>query len=162
MNKNVVLNDFLKLKEEGVIVDEFTTFDELVDVLSHMFVEEFENSSDAQDAFDNLNDTLGGIIKKHSGVYSLGTKDWSIEYYTDAPKELIAQLIEKWNKYYDTKITVIAELCDSLTRRVEKDMCNSGCDVHNALAFISDDVFADKHPFYVELGEDNPRITFLD
>lgn len=162
MNKNAILNDFLKLKEEGVIVDSFSTFDELLDVLSDMFAEEVEDSSDAQEAYDNLNDALGGIIEKHCGVYSLGTKDWSIECSTDNSKELISQLIQKWNDYYDDKITDIDELCSSLTRRVGKDMCNAGCDVHNALSMISDDVFVGKHPFFVELGEKNPRISFLD
>lgn len=37
MNKDVILRDFLKLKEEGLIKENFSTYEELLDVLSEMF-----------------------------------------------------------------------------------------------------------------------------
>lgn len=34
MNKNTILNDFLKLKKEGVIEESFSNYEELLNVLS--------------------------------------------------------------------------------------------------------------------------------
>lgn len=47
MNKNFILNDFLKLKEDGVIKEMFSTYEELLDVLSEMFSDMYHRSSDA-------------------------------------------------------------------------------------------------------------------
>lgn len=162
MNENVILNDFLQLKEDGVITEQFATYEELLDVLSGRFSDIYDNSDDAQKAFDDLDDSLNGYLTKHCGVYSLGTEEWDICFSTEASDELLSKVIQDWNNYYTDNISTIHELCSSVYRRVRKDMSNCGCDVHNALSMLGDDVFSTEHPFYVELGEENPRISFLE
>lgn len=157
-----ILKDFLKLKEEGVIREDFSSIDELEDVLSQMFSDEYDRASDAQEAFDDLNDELNGLLNKHCAVYCLGTKEWSIICSSEASEELIKKSIDEWNDYYDKNVADIDDLCSSINVRVMKDMSNCGCDVYNALAMICDDVFGDENPFYVDCGEPNPRISFLE
>ena len=162
MNKNVIVEDFKKLSEGGIIERMFSSYDELLDVLSEMFSDEYEKESDAQDAFNNLDEELGGLLGKYCAVYTLGTKEWVIECSGDVSKEKIEEVIASWNDYYDDNLADINDLCDSITHRVMKDMSNCGCDVYNALSALCDDVFGDGHPFYVDLGDENPRISFLE
>lgn len=162
MNKNNILKDFLKLKEDGVIEKSFSTYEELLDVLSEMFSDIYDRSSDAQEAFDDLDYDLDGLLNKYCGVYTLGTKEWTINSSIDASDEIIKQAIQDWNSYYRDSLSTIDELCDGITHRVMKDMSNCGCDVHNALAMLCDDVFSQEHPFFVDLGEEDPRISFLE
>lgn len=162
MNKNFILNDFLKLKEDGVIKKPFSTYEELLDVLSEMFSYVYDRSSDAQEAFDDLNNDLDGLLNKHYGVYTLGTKEWNISSSLEASDVAIAQSIQDWNDYYGSNLKSIDEVCDAIDRRVMKDMSNCGCDVHNALAMLCVDVFTEEHPFFVDLGEEDPRISFLE
>lgn len=162
MNKNFILNDFLKLKEDGVIKEMFSTYEELLDVLSEMFSDMYHRSSDAQEAFDDLNDNLDGLLNKHCGVYTLGTKEWSITSSLEASDSVVAKSIQDWNDYYGANLKSIDEVCDAIDHRVMKDMSNCGCDVHNALAMLCEDVFGGEHPFFVDLGEEDPRISFLE
>ena len=161
MEKQLILKEFLKLKNEGVITEDFSTYEELLDVLSEKFSENYDSSSDAQEAFDDLDDELDGILNKFSGVYSLGTKEWSIHCSSEASKDAIEELISKWNSYYAYEVTDVDELCSAIEHRVLKDMCNCGCDVHNALAMLCNDVFGEDDLIYVDIGESNPRISFL-
>lgn len=48
MNENVILNDFLQLKEDGVITEKFATYEELLDVLSGRFSDIYDNSDDGE------------------------------------------------------------------------------------------------------------------
>lgn len=160
-----ILKDFLKLKEEGVIREDFSSIDELEDVLSQMFSDEYDRASDAQEAFNNLNDELNGLLNKHCAVYCLGTKEGSIVCSSEASEELIEKSINEWNDYYDENISDIDELCSVIEHRVTEGKCNCGCDAYNALSMICDDVFAfdnKNNPFYVDCGEPNPRISFLE
>lgn len=162
MNKNTILKDFLELKKEGIIEEPFSNYEELLDVLSNMFEEEYEKYSDAQEAYDNIDDTLNGLLNKHCGVYTLGSKEWEIICSNEATQETINNMITDWNEYYGTSISDINDLCGSVTHRVMKDMSNAGCDVYNALAMICNDVFTGKNALSVDIGELNPRIYFLD
>lgn len=160
-----ILKDFLKLKKKGVIREDFSSIDELEDVLSQMFSDEYDRASDAQEAFDDLNDELNGLLNKHCAVYCLGTKEWSIVCSSEASEELIKKSIDKWNDYYGKNVANIDGLCSSINFRVMNDMSNCGCDAYNALSMICDDVFAfdsENNPFYVDCGEPNPRISFLE
>ena len=161
MNKNNIVSDFLKLREEGIIKENFSTYNELLDVLSQMFSDEYDNLPDAQEAFNSLDNQLNGLLNKYYGVYSLGTKEWEILCSSEASNELINQSINEWDDYYNTKITNIDCICDSIASKVMDDMSNCGCDVHNALSMICDDVFSGENPFFVDCGEENPRISFL-
>lgn len=160
MTKEMIFNDFLKLKEEGVLDEKFSTYDELLAVLSEMFQDKYSKYPDAQEAFDDLDDDLNGLLTKNCGVYSLGTKEWEIkiEQMNEKTKE---KHIKDWNEYYGSEIKDLDDLADSITHRVMKDMSNAGCDVYNALAMIIDDVFGETNLIYVDLGEENPRIEFL-
>lgn len=163
MTKELILKDFLKLQKETGVMKEhiITTYEELLNALSEEFAEEYDGCSDAQDAFDNLNDYLDNFLGDHAGMYSLGTKDWSIECYSNATKELKEGAINQWNSYYSSNITDINDLTSAASHRLSKDMSNCGCDIHTAFAMLCDDVFADEHPLFVDLGESNPRISFL-
>ena len=159
-----ILKDFLKLKGKGIIIEDFSSIDELENVLSQMFSDEYDKVSDAQEAFDNLDDELNGLLNEHCAVYHLGIKEWSIVCSSEASEELIKKSINQWNDYYDKNISDIDELCSAIEYRVTKDMCNCGCDAYNALSMICDDVFAldsENNPFYVDCGESNLRISFL-
>ena len=162
MKKDCILKDFLKLKKDGIIKESFSTYEELLNVLSDMFSDIYNKSSDAQEAFDDLNDNLDGFLNKHCGVYTLGIQEWTIKIYTEASNETIEQSIQDWNSYYCDSLSSIDELCDSITHRIIKDMSNCGCDVYNALTMLCEDVFGESHPFFVDLGEENPRISFLE
>ena len=162
MNKDVILKEFLELKKDGGINEKFSSFEELVNVLSQMFEEEYESSSDAQEAYNCLNDNLEGLLGKHCAVYKLGTEEWSIDCDSKATKESIKNVITKWNDYYGSKNTTIEGVCDAITHKVMKTTSNYGCDAHNALFEICLDVFEDGHPFFVNIGDENPRIEFLE
>lgn len=161
MNKNAIMNDFMKAKEEGLIEDNFNTYEELLDVLSEMFSDIYDKSSDAQEAFDDLDYELDGLLNKNCAVYTLGTKEWEIMCSAEASEDIIKQSINEWNQNY-SNVEDINDLCDSITHRILKDMSNCGCDVHNALAMICNEVFTNEDIFYIDLGEENPRISFLD
>lgn len=159
-----ILKDFLKLKEEGVIREDFSSIDELEYVLSQMFSDEYDRASDAQEAFDDLNNELDGLLYEHGAVYHLGDKEWEIVCSSEVSEEVIEKIINQWNNYYGKDISDINDLCSAIEYRVTKDMGNCGCDAYNALSMICDDVFAfdsENNPFYVDCGESNLRISFL-
>lgn len=162
MNKDVVLKEFLELKERGLIKDSFSTYEELLDVLSDMFTNEYEHSDDAQDAYNDLDDALENKISKFCGVYTLGSEEWDICFNENISIEEKETALNQWNEYYCSDNSSIDDLTSSIIHRVMKDMCNCGCDVYNALSMIIDDVFEGKELFFVNIGELNPRIDFMD
>lgn len=161
MNKDVILRDFLKLKEEGLIKENFSTYEELLDVLSEMFSNCQEDSTDAQEACNDLNDYLEGVLYKHCAIYTLGEEDWIIDYSDEFKEKSVKDIIKEWNSFYEENLSDIDDVCDSITHKVMDTMSNAGCDVLNALKSVCDEVFGDEYPFYVDMGELNPRISFL-
>lgn len=162
MTKELILKEFLKLQKETGVMKEYTitTYEELLNALSEEFAEEYDGSPDAQDAYDNLNDYLDNFLEDHAGMYSLGTKDWSIECYSNASKEIIESAINQWNQSYLSNIKDIDDLTSAITHDIMDTMSNVGCDVHNAFAIICEETFEEKHPLFIDLGEPNPRIDF--
>lgn len=161
MKKELIMQDFKKLREEGVLTKDFNTYEELLEVLSEMFTDVYYHNSDAQEAFDELDDELDGLLNKHTGVYYLGTNEWSIELDTRDDTK-IKELIKEWNSYYGSNIESIEDLTSAIEHRVCKDMSNAGCDVFNALAMLCNDVFSEPDIAIVDIGDENPRIEFLD
>lgn len=158
--KEAILKDFRKLREEGLIKDDFSSYEELLDVLSEMFANQYEGYSDAQEAFDDLNDYLEGKLNEHCGVYTLGTEEWHIKIDVKEPEKLNA-LMKQWGEYYGS-VSDADDLASSMEHRVMKDMSNVGCDVHNALAMLCSEVFDEyDSSIYADIGESNPRIDFL-
>lgn len=160
MDKEKILKDFLKLKKEGLIEENFSSFDELVQVLSDMFEDMYSKYSDAQEAYCDLDDDLDNCLSKNGAVYCLGTKEWEVKI-DNIDEKAKEQLYKNWNDYYNSEINDIDDLVSAISHRIMKDMSNAGCDVHNALAMIINDVFGECNCIYVDIGEESPRIEFL-
>lgn len=162
-SREAILKDFKKLREDGLIKEDFTNYKELLDVLSEIFAHQYEEYSDAQDAFDDLNDYLDGKLNQHRGVYTLGTEEWRIKIDVKEPEKL-NDLMEQWGKCYGS-VSDADDLASSIEHRVMKDMSNAGCDVYNALDMICSEVFDEVDNIdsfiYVDMGEPSPRIDFL-
>lgn len=162
MTKDLILKNFLQLQEEANIMKQhsITNYSQLLDVLSKEFEKTYDSCSDAQEAYDKLNSALNNFLENHCGMYSLGTKDWTIECYSNATKEVIEDTINNWNNHNSSNITNINTLISALTTDVTDTMSNCGCDVHNAFATICNEFFEENHPLFIDLGEPNPRIDF--
>lgn len=162
MNKELILQDFLKLQRETEVLKEYiiTNYEELLSALSEEFAEEYDSCDDAQDAFDNLNDYLSNFLIKHGARYFLGTQEWAIDYKENASKDIIESAINEWNGYYSASLKDIDDLTSAINHQVLKDMSYCQYDVHTAFAELCEDIFKKKHPLFVNIGESNPRIDF--
>ncbi|MGU8836345.1 hypothetical protein ACV3UL_18935 [Clostridium perfringens] len=156
MNKEmIIVRDF-----EQTLVRDFRDMSELEVFLSERFEEILDKSSDAQDAFNDLNDEVSGLLNKHGFVYYLGTAEWFVtcDKLSDVDSK---KLIKEWNNFYtDRKVNTLEELFDSLESVVRDTMCNAGCDAKNALNSVCEEVFENPQ-FYIDCGDGEPHIEFL-
>lgn len=160
--EEIIMKDFLELKEKGFIEGEFNNISELCDLLSDLLCIIYEEQNDLQSAFNMLNLILGGLINKHQCVYTVGTKPWEILYNEDQPDDVLRDALNKWNEYYDDNNETIDDLCSSVMHRLLDTMSNVGCDVFNALKMILDDIDVKDNIIIISYGELNPRISFYN
>lgn len=160
--KETALKDFKELLEEGILTQNFDDISDLEAILSEMFEEKMEYHTDAQEAYDDLDMELNNKLSKYF-VYTLGTQPWSVQAHKTVG-ENFEKYSAQWKEYYSTKgsFNNFDDLCSTIEHRVMKDMSNCGCDCKTALSNLCDDVFDDEHPFYIDLGDNEPKISFLD
>lgn len=160
--KEMAIKDFKKLLLNGTLEKDFETIEELEDILSELFAEKLDYHIDAQEAYDDLDSDLDKYLSKYF-CYRLGTSDWTVNAHYEGNNDF-DKYSKQWSEYYSLSEDIIDydDLCSSIEHRVRKDMSNVGCDCKTALSLICDDIFVDGHPFYIDLGEENPRILYLD
>lgn len=138
----------------------YGTMDEIASVLSDMFADKCDEFEDAQEAFDDLNDDIGGNILSDYFCYCLSDGgEWTIEI-TELNDEMIKAL-----KDNGIDIDDIDGLIAYLERKIEKCMCNVGCDAKSALKLELED-FPSEYEWediiYINVPDGCPIIEYID
>ncbi len=125
-----MLNKFNKIMNTN-----FKSTQELTNALTKMFIEETCRTSDYQEAFNNLNDMIGGNLLAEYYCYSLSVGgEWSIYISDQFSEEMLQAFInDGW------KVKDIDDLACEIESKVMDTECNAGCDAFTALELEMED-----------------------
>lgn len=160
MNRKVI-KDFNSTFKSNV-----TGINEVLDFLSKEFSDNYDNVSDAQDAFDTLVDEYSEFMNKYPFVYSLsGDETWEVSTGSDFKESNLNEYLKVVNKVYPgLEATTLDDALCRIERDVEKTMSNAGCDMFTALNLIlSEDLseLCDESIFTIIGADSEPRIELL-
>lgn len=110
---------------------DFSSKEEFLSYLSDKFKSILENSDDAQEAFDLLDNDYSYYLSTLGCVYSLfDGKNWKI----NIKEELLDFIsLDEFSKEWNEKVNSIEDVESILTHKIMNTMSNVGCDVYNAL-----------------------------
>ena len=136
--------------------------EDLLDILSEEFASNYDRIGDAQSAFDTLEDENKELMKDICFLYNLsGDSSWSITTGDGYKEENLDKYIEAVRECYDDEsIKTLQDVLCTIERRVDKDMCNAGCDMFTALdTILSEDLdLEDDDVFVIDGADEEPRI----
>lgn len=138
------------------------SIEELLDILSEEFASNYDRIGDAQLAFDTLEDENKELMKDICFLYNLsGDSSWSITTGDGYKEENLDKYIKAIRECYDDEsIETLQDVLWKIEHRVDKDMCNAGCDMFTALDMIlTEDLdLGDDDVFVIDGADEEPRI----
>lgn len=113
----------------------FKSKQELTNALTKMFIEETCRTSDYQEAFNNLNDMIGGNLLAEYYCYFLSVGgEWSVYISDQFSEEMLQAFIDAgWN------IKDIDDLASEIECKIMNTEGNVGCDAFTALNLEMED-----------------------
>ena len=135
-NKYITPMSLLEIANAITGVD-FSTKEEFLTYLSDKFKSILENSDDAQEAFDLLDNDYSYYLSALGCVYSLfDGENWKI----NIKEELLDFIsLDEFSNEWNEKVNSIEDVESILTHKVMNTMSNVGCDVYNALSLELED-----------------------
>lgn len=135
-NKYITPMSLLEIANAITGVD-FSTKEEFLTYLSDKFKSILENSDDAQEAFNLLDNDYSYYLSALGCVYSLfDGENWQINIKEDLLDFIsLNEFSNEWNE----KVNSIEDVESILTHKVMNTMSNVGCDVYNALKLELED-----------------------
>lgn len=135
-NKYITPMSLLEIANVITGVD-FSTKEEFLTYLSDKFKSILENSDDAQEAFNLLDNDYSYYLSALGCVYSLfDGENWQINIKEDLLDFIsLNEFSNEWNE----KVNSIEDVESILTHKVMNTMSNVGCDVYNALKLELED-----------------------
>lgn len=135
-NKYITPMSLLEIANVITGVD-FSSKEEFLSYLTDKFKSILENSDDAQEAFDLLDNDYSYYLSALGCVYSLfDGKNWKI----NIKEELLDFIsLDEFSKKWNEKVNSIEDVESILTHKVMNTMSNVGCDVYNALKLELED-----------------------
>lgn len=135
-NKYITPMSLLEIANAITGVD-FSTKEEFLTYLSDKFKSILENSDDAQEAFNLLDNDYSYYLSSLGCVYSLfDGENWQINIKEDLLDFIsLNEFSNEWNE----KVNSIEDVESILTHKVMNTMSNVGCDVYNALKLELED-----------------------
>ena len=135
-NKYITPMSLLEVANAIIGVD-FSSKEEFLSYLTDKFKSILENSDDAQEAFDLLDNDYSYYLSALGCVYSLfDGENWEI----NIKEELLDFIsLDEFSNKWDEKVNSIEDVESILTHKVMNTMSNVGCDVYNALSLELED-----------------------
>ena len=135
-NKYITPMSLLEIANAITGVD-FSTKEEFLTYLSDKFKSILENSDDAQEAFDLLDNDYSYYLSALGCVYSLfDGENWKINIKEEL-RDFIS--LDEFSNEWNEKVNSIEDVESILTHKVMNTMSNVGCDVYNALSLELED-----------------------
>ena len=140
----------------------FETKEEFLNYLSNEFNSKLEETEDAQDAFNNLDDDYSNYLSSIGCVYSLfDGQDWEINVDDNIFNTCSLETFQ--NVLNDNSLKTIDNIASKLTSNVMNIMSNVGCDVFNALKLQLDDFDENLEDLIIVYSNgDGPKIELVD
>lgn len=135
-NKYITPMSLLEVANAITGVD-FSSKEEFLSYLTDKFKSILENSDDAQEAFNLLDNDYSYYLSALGCVYSLfDGENWQINIKEDLLDFIsLNEFSNEWNE----KVNSIEDVESILTHKVMNTMSNVGCDVYNALKLELED-----------------------
>lgn len=136
--------------------------EEILDILSEEFANNYKLLGDGQDAYNLLEDENREFMSEFAFVYTLfGGKSWDISLSDDFKEEETQNYIDTIKKHYRADINTLEEAIDLINIDISKTISNAGCDVFSALNLILEDIFNGLNVFKITNRYIEPRIDIL-
>lgn len=159
-NKYITPMSLLEIANAITGVD-FSTKEEFLTYLSDKFKSILENSDDAQEAFNLLDNDYSYYLSALGCVYSLfDGENWQINIKEDLLDFIsLNEFSNEWNE----KVNSIEDVESILTHKVMNTMSNVGCDVYNALKLELED-FPNEISNYISISSngEGAKIELVD
>lgn len=159
-NKYITPMSLLEIANVITGVD-FSTKEEFLTYLSDKFKSILENSDDAQEAFNLLDNDYSYYLSALGCVYSLfDGENWQINIKEDLLDFIsLNEFSNEWNE----KVNSIEDVESILTHKVMNTMSNVGCDVYNALKLELED-FPNEISNYISISSngEGAKIELVD
>lgn len=152
------------LKEcNEVLNTELTSINELEEMLSEKFQKLYEENEEAQVAFNELDEELGGLLGKYF-VYTLSADGemWSVGIGEGYEASKLSEYLTTFKEYYNEDVQTIEDCTSKLEYRVMKDMSNAGCDAFTALSMILEEDLGLEDVFVIVGADSEPRIQWAN
>ena len=136
--------------------------EEVLDILSEEFANNYKLLGDGQDAYDLLEDENKEFMNKFGFVYTLFKGgSWSISISDDFKEGDVENYINTINEYYQVNISTLPEAIDLIKIDIFKTMSNASCDAFTALNLILEEIFNGDDIFKLTNKNIEPRIDIL-
>lgn len=159
-NKYITPMSLLEVANAITGVD-FSSKEEFLSYLSDKFKSILENSDDAQEAFNLLDNDYSYYLSALGCVYSLfDGENWQINIKEDLLDFIsLNEFSNEWNE----KVNSIEDVESILTHKVMNTMSNVGCDVYNALKLELED-FPNEISNYISISSngEGAKIELVD
>lgn len=159
LNKKIV-KAYNTIEENNV-----SSINEVLNILSKSFQENYNKLGDAQDAYDVVAEEYGDILKEACFVYNLsGSNVWDVSTGRGYDENQLPRYLDIIKSCYtDKKIKTLNDILSSIQKDVEKTMSNVGCDMFTALNLIlEEDLYQlNSDVFVISNADCEPRIEIL-
>lgn len=163
--KREEINNIMVNKYNELYKNQVESIEDVLDILSEEFTENYDRLGDAQLAYDTLEDEHKEFMTYSDScffVYSLsGGSCWSVSTGSGYDENKLDEYIKEVKSHYLYEdVENLDDILCSMERQIGKDMSNAGYDMHTALKMIleEDFDFGGDNVFVIEGADEEPRI----